>query len=285
VSLPSAITALALAALLPAVACSEQTRESAESRPLVVISVEPYRWFVERLVDGAADVVSLLPAGASPVHFEPDMDTLRALERASLLVRVGHPSFPFEQAWFGGLLRDRPDLPVIDAHASGGADPSHDPHEWLSPDAATALVVALAPAISLLIGDAAEVESRAAVLQAEIHALDAELRSVLDPVRGRRFLVLHPAWGHFAEHYGLVQVAIEHEGKPPGPRELAHLIAEAKRIGHKSVIVVPQVDPHQAAGVAQVIGAQVVELDPLDADWPNAMRRTAHLLASEAVLP
>ena len=285
------IAGAVLAALAAGIACSGQTAEPETTRPLVVVSVEPHGWFVERLAAGAVDVVSLLPPGASPTHFEPGMNALRALERASLLVRVGHPHFPFERAWLDDLLRDRRDLLVLDAHAAAAGSAGsvgsvdHDPHEWLSPDAAAALVGALAPAISSLTGDASGVASRAAALLAEIERLDAELRAALEPVRGGRFLVLHPAWGHFALHYGLEQVAIEHEGKSPGAHELARLIADAERIGHESVIVVPQVDPSQAVSVARAIDARVIELDPLAADWPGSMRRTARLLASEAVIP
>ena len=36
----------------------------------------------------------------------------------------------------------------------------------------------------------------------------------------RRFLVYHPSWGYFAQEYGLVQIAIEAEGKEPSAKRL-----------------------------------------------------------------
>jgi zinc transport system substrate-binding protein len=147
------------------------------------------------------------------------------------------------------------------------------------------LVDALVPELARLGGDEAGVRARAAALRAEIEALDAELRATLERVRGGRFLVLHPAWGHFAEHYGLEQIAIEHDGKAPGPHQLAQLVQSAERDGLRSVIVAPETDPRSAHSVARAIGGRTLVLDPLSADWPASMRRTAQLLASEAVVP
>jgi len=108
VHLRTSLLALALAAVsLACPACSDEAPEPGAARPLVVVSVGPHRYFVERLAGDAVEVVSLLPPGASPTSFEPGIETLRILERAQLLVRVGHPHFPFERAWFDGLLRAR----------------------------------------------------------------------------------------------------------------------------------------------------------------------------------
>lgn len=279
------IPGLALALCAAVLACSDPPPESRSGLPLVAVTVGPHRYFVEQLSGGAVDVIALLPPGASPADFEPGIETLRALEDASLLVRVGHPHFPFERAWLDRLLRERPDLRVVDAHPHAARDDPHDPHAWLSPAAATVLVDALAPELARLIDDEPGVQTRAQELHAKIEALDSELRGTLAAVRGGRFLVLHPAWGHFARHYGLEQVAIEHEGKAPGPLELSQLLRSATRNGLHSVIVAPQIDPGRAHSVARAIDGRVVLLDPLAADWPDSMRRTARLLASEAAVP
>ena len=298
----TAVVAVTVAAIA-ATGCSEPPPPevgAAAARPLVVISVAPHRYFVEALAGNAVEIVALLPPGASPTSFEPGIDTLRSIGRAQLLVRVGHPHFPFERAWLDDLLNDRSDLLTVDAQASldegNGGGGGHragdriesaehlDPHNWLSPAAVLALVDALEPAVAQLLDDAPAVGQRAATLREQIRALDAELGAQLASVRGGRFLVLHPAWGHFAESYGLEQIAIERDGKPPGPRELAQLVRDAREAGLQSVIVVPQTDPAQARSVAEAIGGRIVELDPLAADWPAAMRRTAQVLAREAVV-
>ena len=218
--------------------------------------------------------------------FEPGMEALRAIERANLLVRVGHPHFPFERAWLDDLLRDRPDLRSVDATLAAKLRKNDDdPHLWLSPAAISALERAIEPEIGRLLDDPDATSARAETLITEINALDEELTAQLAPVRGGRFLVLHPAWGHFARHFGLEQVAIERDGKHPGPQQLAGLVTEAKRGGFRSVFVVPQTDPAQARAVAEALGAEVIVLDPMAPDWPESMRHTAQQLAREAILP
>ena len=280
------VQAGATAVLLALTGCERAPERPDDPRPLVLVSVAPYGYFVESLAGDAARTRSLLPPGASPTTFEPDLDALRAIEQASLLVEVGHPHFPFERAWLDGLLRDRPDLRRVNAtRAAGTFAADADPHLWLSPRAAAALVRALTPELGRLLEDPSGVTARSHALLEEIAALDAELGDQLAPVRGGRFLVLHPAWGHFAQHYGLEQVAVERHGKLPGPHQLATLIDEARDAGHQSIIVVPQTDPQRAQGVADALGARVVALDPLAPNWPSSMRDIARSLARETVKP
>src|SRR5690606_3888118 len=96
---------------------------------------------------------------------------------------------------------------------------------------------------------------------------------------GQRFLVFHPSWGYFAAAYGLVQVAIEHEGKEPGARALAGIIEQAKAEGIRVVFVQQQSAGASARAVAEAIGGRVVPLDPLAPDYLANLRRSAQAIA------
>jgi zinc transport system substrate-binding protein len=82
---------------------------------------------------------------------------------------------------------------------------------------------------------------------AELDTLDAELHALPRPAANRKFMVFHPAWGYFADSYGLTQVSIEREGKEPGARGLAALIEQAKEDNIKVVFVQPQFDRRRRA--------------------------------------
>ena len=110
-------------------------------------------------------------------------------------------------------------------------------------------------------------------------ALDRELHALLDPLPNRGFMVFHPAWGYFADSYGLAQVPIEHEGKEPGARALAALIDQANRENIKVVFVQPQFDKRSATQVARAIGGAVVAVDPLAADYVDNLRRVGREFA------
>jgi len=117
------------------------------------------------------------------------------------------------------------------------------------------------------------------VFVAELETLDRELHALLDPLPNRRFMVFHPAWGYFADTYGLTQVPIEREGKAPGARALAALIDQAQQEKIKVVFVQPQFDRRQARQVAQAIGGAVIAVDPLAADYVDNLRRVGREFA------
>jgi zinc transport system substrate-binding protein len=165
------------------------------------------------------------------------------------------------------------------AHA-GESNHEQDPHVWTSPLLVTHMVGRIRDKLTELAPDhATEFARNHDALVAELRALDSELHTLLDSLPNRKFMVFHPAWGYFADHYGLVQVPIEHEGKSPGARALAALIDQAKQEKIKVVFVQPQFDKRQARQVAQAIGGAVVAVDPLAADYTENMRRVGRQFA------
>jgi zinc transport system substrate-binding protein len=80
-------------------------------------------------------------------------------------------------------------------------------------------------------------------------------------------MVFHPAWGYFADTYGLEQVPIEIEGKDPKPAQLRELIEHARENDIKVVFVQPQFSTKSAELVAREIGGQVAFANPLAEDW------------------
>ena len=84
---------LAFLLLLPFLAvtgCGRQEGEEPESgRPMVVVSVAPQAFFVERLAGDRVDIMVLIPPGASPATHEPSMSD-RALEHVQGLIGHSH---------------------------------------------------------------------------------------------------------------------------------------------------------------------------------------------------
>ena len=105
--------------------------------------------------------------------------------------------------------------------------------------------------------------------------LDKELRRLLEPYQGQRFMVFHPAWGYFADTYHLEQIPVEMEGKTPKPSQLKALITTARNYRIKVLFLQPQVSAKIAEQVAREIGAQVAWADPLAMDWAQNLRDVA----------
>jgi len=274
------IALLACAAPL-ALACGPAP--APRERPLAFVSVAPVRWFVERLAGDWLDVQVMLPPGAGHVAYEPDMGQLRALAEASLYVEVGQPGIVFERAQLPALLEENPDLQLLNASEDIAAR-SGDPHVWLAPEPARHMLRAIARALAERFPDhAASVHEKLSVALAEVDAVDSEVAAALAARRGWRFFVFHPAWGYFAEAYGLSQVAVEHERKSPDARRVAALVKEAREASVRAIFVQPQMDTHPARVVADEIGATLVVLDPMAEDWPANLRRAGRLVAEYAV--
>jgi zinc transport system substrate-binding protein len=108
--------------------------------------------------------------------------------------------------------------------------------------------------------------------------LDASLADELARLGNRTFLVFHPAWGYFADAYGLEQIPIERAGKEPGPRRLTALIEQAKAAGTRAIFVQPEFDRRTAQQVARSIGGRVEVATPLAADYVANLKRFAAIL-------
>ena len=158
-----------------------------------------------------------------------------------------------------------------------------DPHVWLAPS----LVREMAATITEALADAdpnnaaAYRQNKARFLE-EIGEVDGAIRALLDgiPPESRVFMVFHPSWGYFAREYGLTQVAVETQGREPGPRTLAELARTAESEKIRVVFVQPQFSQKSARALAEMIGGRVAFLDPLREEWDTGLLDAAEAISS-----
>jgi zinc transport system substrate-binding protein len=117
-------------------------------------------------------------------------------------------------------------------------------------------------------------------LTADLEETDHRVARMLEPVRGRRMFVYHPAYGYLAGAYGLEQVAVEVGGKEPSAKQLAELIAAARRDGVKIIFYQPQFSRSSAETLAREIGGRAVALDPLSPDYLDNLERMATAIST-----
>ncbi|PKL43725.1 MAG: ABC transporter substrate-binding protein [Candidatus Riflebacteria bacterium HGW-Riflebacteria-1] len=284
---------LAVAAVGPLLYAEEQ------SRIKVFTSILPQKYFVEKIASGLVDVEVLVGSGMSPHTFEPLPQQMSRLSRASIFFLVG---VPFEQSLTQRLSAICPDLKLVntdkgvtrrlmssnDGGHEHGEDCVHepgapDPHIWLDPVLVIIQAENIAAALSEALPD--HKERLAAGLQNftdELRALDEELTAKLAPVKGETILVFHPAFGYFADRYGLEQQAVEIEGKEPGPRQLADLIRQCRRQNIHTVFVQKQFPVAAAQTIARAINGTVMPIDPLAEDYVDNLRQFGEALLAGA---
>jgi len=143
-----------------------------------------------------------------------------------------------------------------------------DPHFWLNPRYAAIQAATIAKALEAADPTHAEAfKKNLAALDDDLDKLDSRLREALAPLKGRDFFVYHPAFGYFADAYGLRQIPVEIEGKEPTARQLARLIDRAKAEGVRVLFVQPQFSARSAQAVAAAIGGTVIPMDDLAKDY------------------
>lgn len=244
----------------------------------VAVSVAPQAWFVERLGGERVAVEVMIPPGASDEDPPLAPRKVAALSQARVYVAVGHPAFVFEQRRILPFLADLPGVSVVDM-SRGVASDADDPHIWVSPGQVAVAAGNIAEGLAAADPDGAGVyRANLARFRSEVASLDRRLAERLAPCRGRSFMVYHPSWGAFARRYGLVQVAIEEEGKEPSGRRLVRLIEGAERQGVKVIFVQRGFPRKSAQVIADALGGRTAVADPLEPDWPASLLRVADSL-------
>jgi len=251
-----------LAAVLAAAGCRDHGEPDAGgSRPVIAVTIFPIADLTRELSGPAAEIVTVLPPGASPHTFEPSPALARQLARARLIIAVGAGL----DDWAGDLARGAQVHRVT--VTDGIALVDGNPHVWLDPilirdqlvPRVVDALIAIAPA------SADGIRTRGADYQGELTALDAELRAQLAHLTSRAFLASHPAWTYFAARYDLDEVGVVYkaEGREPSPRELADLVVRARRAGVRAVFTEPQLGDLGVRTLADELDATVRTLDPL----------------------
>ncbi len=268
---------LAWAALLTGLTVVSAT---AAEKPVVVASIPPVAALVERVVGDFLDSRALAPEGAAPDHYVPEPSKLEAMATVDAFVAVG---LPYEQAWIESCRTRHPHLHIIHADKGvaklplpGAPDDSArpDPHIWLDPDRMQRMTATIAEGlVALAPHHAWTFRENHARLVIELEELDAAISAIVAeiPPRHRVFVVDHPAWGYFAQAYGLRQIPLAAHGETLTPVQLQDAVAEIDRVfdaaAPRVVVAQPQFDTQLAERAARALDARLVVLDPLAADW------------------
>jgi zinc transport system substrate-binding protein len=260
---------------------------NAEEPIRVFVSILPQAELVERIGGERVEVTVLVRPGESPATYSPTPRQLAELSKARLFIRVG---VPFEKGFIEKVGETYPKLRIIDqrdnvrllqaVHDHDHVHGEVDPHIWLDPKRLKVQAQNIGKA--LVEADPGNIDGyngRLGKLIAELEEMDKRLARMMAPYRGRALLVYHPAYGYFADSYGLVQVAVEAGGKEPGGKRLATVIEQARELRAKVIFVQPQFSKKSAELVAKAIGGKVLAMDPLARDVISNLEKMARTVA------
>ena len=232
----------------------------------VFVSVPAQQDIVRRIGGGHVHVATLVQTGQSPCHYEPTPAQVAKLMGAQAYFGLG---VPFEKKLFPKLRLLAPNLRVVDTRQGERSTPPFDenhpsdPHVWLDPHLVMRqaqvihhTLVGLDPSGRDVYGNGLK------ELMHDLAALNRQVAWALKSVRGKAFLVLHPAWGHFARAYGLQQFVVLAKSRAPRVKQLTQTIDQAKRHRACAIIVRAESERKMANGIAQSLKLPVVRIDP-----------------------
>jgi zinc transport system substrate-binding protein len=248
------------------------------------VSILPQAYFVERVGGPFVDVKVLVTPGQSPATYEPTPKQMSDLGRSQLYFRIGTP---FEKSFIPKMSDLFKHLKIIDTRKGiqlrrfkeSRLSQVPDPHIWLDPKLVMIQADTICNALAQLDPHhQEEYKNNLRAFNTDLINVDAKIAKTLSPLKGSKFYVFHPSFGYFGDAYGLIQVAVETEGKAPSAKQLTGIIKRAKRDNVKVIFVQPQFAKKDAQTVAKAIGGAVVPIDPLARDYLKNLEEIAENL-------
>ncbi|HEU5083359.1 MAG TPA: metal ABC transporter substrate-binding protein [Acidimicrobiales bacterium] len=282
--MPRLLLTLLAASLLLVAACGDDDGAAAGGGPRIAVTTAVLGDVVGQLLAGQAEVVTIMPRGASPHDFQASAQQAASLAGADAIVVNGGG---FEEGLLSVVEAAAADgVPVVEAldaageeEAAGHEAADGDEHEHeagvhfftdplLMADAVEGIADGLASVVPAL--DEDRLQASADELREELEVLHGELAGVLDavPADRRKLVTDHDVFGAFAERYGfevidtVVPSGTTSDGVSGG--SLARLADTLRRAGVRAVFT----EATASADLAETLAAEVgdVEVVPLHAE-------------------
>lgn len=263
--------------------------EKNEKKTLVVVSVAPYADLTEKIAGDTVTIRTVIPRGYNPHIYEGAPSQLTGLEKAKLWIGLGEP---FEQHLLKSLKDKDSSLQSIDltkyvphllteSHAGHSHSPdSIDRHIWLSPELLSLQAnVIYESLVKILPENEALYSKRLQNLQNELSELNDNCLKLLDPIKGKAFLISHPSLGYFSKEYQLLQVPVESEGKSPLAKDVGKILKLIEKYKIHCVLTQPNFDNKPSLTIAKEKGLHVAEIDPFAADLLENILHIAQTLS------
>ena len=273
-------------------ACSSQRQKNDTSgKPVITVSILPEKTFLEKIAGDDLKINLLLPPGESPVTFTLLPSQLVDITKSLLWLKMGHVAF--EYSWDEKIREINKKMKVVNLsdnleliHAKvfetekQGLSAGINPHTWMSPVLVKKMTERITAELSLINPERSEFyHNNYLIFAKEIDELNQKISTLLEPYRGRSFIMFHPSLAYFSRDYGLTEHSLEPGGKEPTPQRMRELVELAKRESIPVIYIQSDLDREQARVFAEEIDGKIEEMWPLNPDWEeNLMEITRQLI-------
>jgi zinc transport system substrate-binding protein len=249
----------------------------------IAVSIVPEETFVKAVGGDLVEVVTMIPPGNSPENYAPSPRELELLSKSSVYFSIDVPT---EKANILPKLSSiNENIEVVslasevskvykDREFSIG---KRDPHIWLSPKRVKVIVGAIKDKLCEIDPDHQEAYIKNAKEYIEkLDELDNNVKKSIRDLPKKEFLVYHPAFGYFADDYGLKMIPIEEDGKEATIEDIKRIIDYAKKEEIKTIFYQAEIDSKQSRVIAEEIEGNTKEIAPLAPNYIENIEKMAN---------
>lgn len=251
-------------------------------KPVIGVTLVPQKTFVKEVCKELADVVVAIPPGYSPESYDITPAQRKKLGSVSVYFSIGVAAeeasiFPY----LGNVKITELDKEAASVYPERKfEDGERDPHIWLSLKRVSVMVDAIAREMGILDGANKEkYYENARLYKEKLKAAETEIAEALSNVKNKSFITYHPAFGYFADDFGLEMHALEKSGKEATGQHLGNMIDFAKANNIKVIFYQRESGNRQALSFAEEIGGKAIELEPLAENYIENLIKTAHIIS------
>lgn len=266
--------------LLPGCSDKEVSNGAQGGKLQVYTSIYPLYDFTSKLGGDKIEVHNIVPPGGEPHEWEPSPRDIANISKADVLIYCGTGI----ETWIEKILPSldpskvivvdaSKGIPVLDleakeekGHEHGEHDHSTDPHIWVDPINAKAMVDNIQQGLKKADPSNEQYyKEKAATFQGQLDDLHREYQTALAGAKGKEFIVSHAAFGYLAQRYGLTQVPIRGLSPEvePSPNDMAQIVKVAREKGIKYIFTETMVSPKVSEALAQEVSAEILVLNPM----------------------
>lgn len=247
------------------------------------VSIVPEATFVKKVAGNLVNVNIMIPPGNSPANYLPKPQELKQFNDSKIYFTIGVPA---EQGILSYIKEMNHSTKVVNLAKRVSqvypdrefAPGSRDPHIWLSPRRAKIIIQEIAKELSIIDSENKAVyEANAQKYISELDRLDTEIKEILKDLENKTFIVYHPAYGYFAEDYGLSMLCLEEDGKDIQIGNLTQIIEKAKKEGIKVIFYQAEIDSKKVEIFANEIEGKAMQLNPLSENYTENLKEIAKI--------
>ena len=265
----------------------------------VVTSIKPVHSLVSGVMQGVGSPTVIIEGAGSPHTYSLKPSQAKQLQDADLVFWMGDELEPFLRGPIQNIAKNAKSIKLIEARGlkkikfrEGGMFDEHDdhddhehdkhakddhddhghgeydPHVWLDPINAKAIVHEIEEAlVKADPKNAKEYKANADRIAGELDQLVKELRAQFQPVQQKGFIVFHDAYQYFEQRFGVSaigSITVSPEVMP-GAERVSELRNKIRGLKATCIFSEPQFEPKLVRTLVEGTGARAGVLDPLGA--------------------